>query len=423
MSLGFFLFFLSLITESLQDPRPLCLGNSYNAGRWVLNNKQTLEKAFLCCGWDNGDFNNSKLCGPTNNPKITLKTSFQGSNSYYSQPGAHSCQCDTLANLDPLAVSQREKYFWFPANCTLPKWDSVKFCRVLRDRKILMIGDSTNRQSASTLMSMIFNGGGLRSGNCSSSIYSARSDNLVSQANGSQNLSQIVNQFATSSFSLSSSSPRSSTLASSSPPDIVIISSGAHIRSNEEYIEKWKSISSQIITLHSQYPNISFLWKTQNPGHVLCQNDPKPLLSYEKRYEKRDTYKWNNHRDYDLISYSFIKNLTTMFDTNEREVELVKKENEKEKKDGRRLDFDFEKRFRAEKYSGELQPKDRRALTAQFDLKKNAIPVIQVLDMYPLYLRPDAHPHVIKDCLHYCQPGPLNLFPIILYNMLLTNQI
>jgi hypothetical protein len=46
-----------------------------------------------------------------------------------------------------------------------------------------------------------------------------------------------------------------------------------------------------------------------------------------------------------------------------------------------------------------------------------------VLDMSMLYLRSDAHPHMALDNLHYCLPGPLNVFSNILLTMLYTGEV
>jgi len=45
----------------------------------------------------------------------------------------------------------------------------------------------------------------------------------------------------------------------------------------------------------------------------------------------------------------------------------------------------------------------------------------EVIDMSPLYFRADAHPGF--DCLHYCVPGPLDLFSILFLNKLLYGEI
>lgn len=44
---------------------------------------------------------------------------------------------------------------------------------------------------------------------------------------------------------------------------------------------------------------------------------------------------------------------------------------------------------------------------------------MKVIDMSPLYYRQDAH----SDCLHYCMPGPVDLFSVLLLNMLYTKEI
>ena len=50
-----------------------------------------------------------------------------------------------------------------------------------------------------------------------------------------------------------------------------------------------------------------------------------------------------------------------------------------------------------------------------------------VMDMSPLYGRPDAHPADIdkhaRDCLHYCLPGPVDVDGNILMQMLFNNEI
>ena len=53
----------------------------------------------------------------------------------------------------------------------------------------------------------------------------------------------------------------------------------------------------------------------------------------------------------------------------------------------------------------------------------------KILDMAPLYMRGDAHVGFAKafrgdpDCLHYCIPGPVDLFPVLLQQMLYMGEI
>ena len=46
----------------------------------------------------------------------------------------------------------------------------------------------------------------------------------------------------------------------------------------------------------------------------------------------------------------------------------------------------------------------------------------KLLDMSPLYYRPDAHVGGF-DCLHFCMPGPVDLFSILLLQMLYNGEI
>ena len=46
----------------------------------------------------------------------------------------------------------------------------------------------------------------------------------------------------------------------------------------------------------------------------------------------------------------------------------------------------------------------------------------KILDMSPLYYRPDAHVGG-SDCLHFCLPGPVDIFPIVLLQMLYNREI
>jgi hypothetical protein len=352
MQLLIFLLVTCYFSLSALGRRPhYCTGNEHIQGKWQMNLTKEMEKSYLCCGWDQGDFYDAKYCGPSLNPRAINTTNFKGSNMYFGQPGGHACVCDAREGV--FDVHQREKYYWHPANCTLPRWNAKKFCDLLSQRKILMIGDSTNRQTSSALISMISAG----KGNCSDHIFSARSDNLVSQANGSKNLSHIIRTYGIL-------------------PDIVVLSAGAHIRSLADYQKNWIAIQSQINLVHARYPQMKFLWKTQNPGHVDCQMESKPINQYAMNTEKKDVYHWGLHPEFDRISIERVQNISSFYRKQQQQQQNI-----------------------------------------------TNIPLIQVVDMYPLYLRPDAHPHYIKDCLHYCQPGPLNLFSILLMNMLMTRQI
>jgi len=50
---------------------------------------------------------------------------------------------------------------------------------------------------------------------------------------------------------------------------------------------------------------------------------------------------------------------------------------------------------------------------------------LPVMDLSPLYLRPDAHVFMkrIPDCFHYCLPGPLNIFANILLTRMFVGEL
>ena len=104
-----------------------------------------------------------------------------------------------------------------------------------------------------------------------------------------------------------------------------------------------------------------FIWKTQNPGHHACKTgvSEKPLDNLEQYTFVDNVNKWNLHRAYDEIA---------------------------------------------------------RNVSASLGMK--------VIDMSPLYLRIDGHPGYLAydvrggDCLHFCLPGPLDIFSIMLLHLL-----
>jgi len=43
---------------------------------------------------------------------------------------------------------------------------------------------------------------------------------------------------------------------------------------------------------------------------------------------------------------------------------------------------------------------------------------VKFIDLSPLYLRGDAHPTHQGDCLHFCAPGPVDIFPRLLHHVM-----
>ena len=90
---------------------------------------------------------------------------YRGNNTYFAESGGHACKCQH--SNDTLAHTQAQMYIWKPHNCTLLDWDSKLFCQLLGGRKVLLSGDSTMQQTASTLTSLIKAG----QGHCADNIY------------------------------------------------------------------------------------------------------------------------------------------------------------------------------------------------------------------------------------------------------------
>mmetsp|Transcript_20086 Transcript_20086/g.19382 ORF Transcript_20086/g.19382 Transcript_20086/m.19382 type:complete len:351 (+) Transcript_20086:255-1307(+) len=145
-------------------------------------------------------------------------------------------------------------------------------------------------------------------------------------------------------------------------PSIAIITAGAHLKDTGDLTD----ISSRIHTyLKSRMAlNLSvptMVWKTQNPAHVECKHNLDPLQVDIRNITAFDKYDYKTLRMLDEFMKSYI--------------------------------IDTHKYY-------------------------------SVLDMYPLYLRADAHILGSRsDCMHYCLPGPLNIFSVILLQMLFNKEI
>ena len=113
--------------------------------------------SFPCCGWDVVDTHNDRQKCP--NKKYNCLPLYSGStDGYYAQSGGHACKCAHARNSENRKYI--DGYIWQPNSCRLAEWDAKLFCELLGDRTILLSGDSTMQQTATTLMSMITAGEG-----------------------------------------------------------------------------------------------------------------------------------------------------------------------------------------------------------------------------------------------------------------------
>jgi hypothetical protein len=210
-------------------------------GEWVLDQNKTFA-APVCCGWDNyGWVKNKKQCG-----KKKIKSSFRyrGLLDRYQQVGGNACTCKGF----------EDKYTWRSSH-KLPDWKATETCRLLGNRTVLVIGDSTMQQLASTLMNSIFPVG------CQTQIKMAISQTLIGEALGKKH----------------SRGKHWLKAVAKAKPDIVIISAGAHILNRTDFNRVIDTVSKEIGELKNKHPNVTVVWKTQSPAG--CSADitfPKP---------------------------------------------------------------------------------------------------------------------------------------------------
>jgi hypothetical protein len=198
-------------------------------GKWK-NDPHKKFYAPICCGWDKDAYlEHPNECG--GQPLAKINGSYQGRNEFLAHSGGNGCTCYDF----------HDEYTWIDDD--LPLFNASQTCLQLNCRSVLMIGDSTMEQTASTLMNALFIAG------CQTQITYTPGDTLVGETMGVLNWGMKW----TESVSLYN-------------PDIVIISAGPHIfhRSNFESVINSVVLGSKEVKRIN--PNIQVVWKTQQPG-------------------------------------------------------------------------------------------------------------------------------------------------------------
>jgi hypothetical protein len=311
----------------------LCQNVGHTNGTWV-KDESIKSKNYQCCGYDSLDHrHNIDVCGGVN---LKGLQDYFGSNDHRSQVGGSGCSCDS--KYGRTSVNARETYKWVPSNCDMIKWNATRFCNVLENRTIYLHGDSTMDQAANSLLSQIFN----QNGGCANRIFFHREYNEIGNR-GLLNRLKVVK------------------------PSIAIFNFGAHAHNDEDINVYWKAFndtfSSPSMQTFQKEQNITFIWRTNHPGHVNCYNAIEPSNNISIRnfpqYKNTsiDPHNWSGFNKWD---YQCIENA--------------------------------------------------RGLG------------MKILDMSPLYSRSDSHPQN-GDCLHYCLPGPIDIFANLLFQMLWNKEI
>lgn len=117
-------------------------------GAWE---KSTFDSADLvpCCGWDSSHFQQTpEVCGKEPMPKS--EGIYHGRAEFLAHTGGRSCICPVEH------IQAMNSYKWVPRACLLHEFEPINFCKHLGNRTILLVGDSTMEQAASTLMNAAF---------------------------------------------------------------------------------------------------------------------------------------------------------------------------------------------------------------------------------------------------------------------------
>jgi hypothetical protein len=360
------------------DSKPFCVGNEYITGKWLYNNATDLKKSFVCCAYNHVEkFYVKDVCFPIL-PKFNKTmlptpkyhyTPNQGSNEFFMFPEGDGCTCD-MSQHTSYSVTDRERYYWKPENCSLPQWNAKHFCQLLGSRNLLILGDSTGLQSFATLANMITTG----EGGCATQLRYDWSNDL--QPNPPPACAVC-----------GSNDIYTSITTRPVIPDIVVILYGAHVPNLDYFRSAWVTVDRQLRQMHDLHPNMKFIYKSQNPAHVDCR-DPhtKPSETIHViTKEDPNQWFWYLHDEFDRIAEAGV----------------------------RKLQFFYHPEMNNVSHPHHHQHPQHKS--------SHFVPFIQYMDMTPLKYRVDAH--TTRDCLHFCTPGPLDLFSVLLYNRLLNGEV
>ena len=242
-----------------------CTSREVSKGLWVRDPSIT-EKLYYCCGYDGHDHrHNIEVCGGIN---LAGLSDYQAREDIRMQAGGHACHCDRKEGRS--SVNSREKYSWVPHQCSLSEWSPDKFCKLLRDKRILFVGDSTSVQTANALMAMTYK-------KCATNLYTARDDNFYGNK-----LVDFVKRFK---------------------PNILIVSYGPHAQDDEDVRIELKHIQEMLRELERKETeitnNMKVLWKTINPGHEECWNATSPVPSFKALPNR---YHWERFPVWDAMA-------------------------------------------------------------------------------------------------------------------------
>lgn len=195
------------------------------------------------------------------------------------KPGGHACRC----------LPGTERYQTLDNSLTwssshLPSWDARKSCQTLKNRRILLLGDSTMNQVAAVLS------GAFHEGGCGKNIQFAYADTLIDREMGAMNRGDHWLTMVDKEYNF---------------PDVVIIGVGAHIHTEANFTIATDEIVDNILFLRESHPEVTVVWKTISPAG--CTDKPStvhPLdagLNYEVEPNNWDYWAHFYDRDTKMV--------------------------------------------------------------------------------------------------------------------------
>ncbi len=348
-----------------------CTGHQHVRGAWVEASEAAVAYGPPCCSKDGDNFmTRPNSCGTqrtVHSPYMDTGLTVRAKRTWpLAHMGGNACSC--LGHVDRLV--------WRPSHCSIAPFDGERFCAALGRRRLLFIGDSTMQQIASTVMSWAQWSFWPQAANgCADQLAYAPSDTLIhrplGRLNRGQGLAGALRGFK---------------------PDVLVAASGAHIYGEENYQTMLRGVAEILAQLRSP-PKL--IWATTTGAgcgaEPLADSSPWSLQALWRDLDARSvrTHNWANFSVFDILARHFWSakdghaNGTCVLDL---------------KPLHQRVDARIESPRRAA-YADPGGPKSPH-MTAAGEWRKAK--------------RSDGY----RDCLHFCAPGPLNLAPALLQQVL-----
>ena len=252
---------------------PVCVVSAFehDVRRWVRTNFSEQE-TWPCCGWDAGDWRRyPEQCGTR--PMAKPGNSYTGNKEFYAHGGGYGCHGACEPTDGSIIAAQ-----WTPTTCTLPLFDASYFCTtVLRNRSMLLIGDSTFEQTATVLMNAVHH-------HCPEQIRHAQGDTLIGRGLGGLNRGPVwtksVDRF---------------------DPDIVMMGIGPHVKTDEDYKAVLETVYTQFTKQYVGDRSKILIWKTINPGGYPELGILDELAEYNQTMETWNPSGYQSHWERDMF--------------------------------------------------------------------------------------------------------------------------